>query len=167
MFRQVGGQRSPAPCTRNPVLGTLAVEHPWKRQDDPAPRHGDSIHLTGFSFAPDPHPHLRGGAGSGRVNHIGWVRASSTCRCRGHSCWHLTHEWICFHARCTQNARRDANIALHDAGGFICLAGVDVSLEGSSCKGARRYTPPGMHGHLRPGIANSRADDGDQPCGVH
>ena len=37
MFRQVGGQRSPAPCTRNLVLGTLAVEHPWMSQDDPDP----------------------------------------------------------------------------------------------------------------------------------
>ena len=98
LFRQVGGPRCPAPCTRNPVLGTITVEHPWLEQDDPAPRHGVATHLTGFSFPPNPHPHPCGGAGSGRVNHIGWVRVSSSAAdrtsCRNRAGSGLWPRWV-------------------------------------------------------------------------
>ena len=165
MFRQVGGHSCPTPLRPDSGAWYGCNGASLDERVVPPARQGDSTHLTGSSFPPDPHPHLRGDAGSSRVNHIRWVQVSSSPRCRGHSCWHLTQERACFHARCTQNARTDASIALHDAGAFICLAGLDVSPEGSSCKGARRYTPTGMHGHWRPGRANNRADDGDRPCG--
>jgi hypothetical protein len=165
MFRQVGGQRCPSPCTRNQVLGTLAVERPWKRQDDPAPRHGDSIHLTGFFFSPgSSSPPQRGRRF--RSGEPYWLGSGSVKPPLPRS-FSLAFDprTGCFHARCTQNARTAASIALRDAGASTCLAGVGVPMESSSCKGARRYTPPGMHEHWRPGMPITRADDCDPSCG--